>query len=241
MRKTLLAASAVALFALPTFAFAQEGTAAGVATGAVTGAIVGGPVGAAIGAGVGGIAGGVAEQNARANQPEPGLCGAECGHDRIRVAADLRAGLARQPHLPGSRPLSEYSELNTATPLGSAGRGFLRRLFVRFVQPCKEKAPPRRKRFKGPARGGRMSRCTPSTTGRRFGFRAFENFLRREFFRYRRSSGEVVFHSPRPATAPRGKSRLAVNSGSIAASSPAFLARCMAALRPRPLGKSPIL
>jgi hypothetical protein len=65
MRKTLLAASAVALFALPTFASAQEGTAAGVATGAVTGAIVGGP----IGAGVGGIAGGVAEQNARANPP----------------------------------------------------------------------------------------------------------------------------------------------------------------------------
>jgi hypothetical protein len=67
MRKTILAASALALFALPTFASAQEGTAAGVATGAVTGAIVGGPIGAAVGAGVGGIAGGVAESNARAN------------------------------------------------------------------------------------------------------------------------------------------------------------------------------
>jgi hypothetical protein len=65
MRKLLIATSAVALFALPNLASAQEGTAAGVATGAVTGAIVGGPVGAAIGAGVGGIAGGVAEQNAR--------------------------------------------------------------------------------------------------------------------------------------------------------------------------------
>jgi hypothetical protein len=69
MRKLLLATSAVALFALPGLASAQEGTAAGVATGAVTGAIVGGPVGAAVGAGVGGIAGGVAEQNARANAP----------------------------------------------------------------------------------------------------------------------------------------------------------------------------
>src|SRR3954462_4060365 len=72
MRKTLLAASAVALFALPTFASAQEGTAAGVATGAVTGAIVGGPVGAAVGAGVGGIAGGLAEQNAKM-QRAPGV------------------------------------------------------------------------------------------------------------------------------------------------------------------------
>jgi hypothetical protein len=69
MRKILLAASAAALFALPTIASAQEGTAAGVATGAVTGAIVGGPVGAAVGAGVGGIAGGVAESNAKANRP----------------------------------------------------------------------------------------------------------------------------------------------------------------------------
>ena len=69
MRKTILAASVLALFALPTFASAQEGTAAGVATGAVTGAIVGGPVGAAIGAGVGGIAGGVAESNSKAAQP----------------------------------------------------------------------------------------------------------------------------------------------------------------------------
>jgi hypothetical protein len=69
MRKILIATSAVALFALPSFASAQEGTAAGVATGAVTGAIVGGPVGAAVGAGVGGIAGGVAEQNAKAAAP----------------------------------------------------------------------------------------------------------------------------------------------------------------------------
>jgi hypothetical protein len=67
MRHLLIAASAAALFALPSLATAQEGTAAGVATGAVTGAIVGGPVGAAIGAGVGGIAGGVAEQNAENN------------------------------------------------------------------------------------------------------------------------------------------------------------------------------
>ena len=148
MRKTLLAASAVALFALPTFAFAQEGTAAGVATGAVTGAIVGGPVGAAIGAGVGGIAGGVAEQNARANQPNQVMwCRMRPRPDPCRSRPACRNAPARQPHLPGSRPLSEYSELNTATPLGSAGRGFLRRLFVRFVQPRKEKAPPRRKRF----------------------------------------------------------------------------------------------
>jgi outer membrane lipoprotein SlyB len=69
MRKALIAASTLALFALPTFASAQEGTAAGVATGAVTGAIVGGPVGAAVGAGVGGIAGGVAEQNAKSAAP----------------------------------------------------------------------------------------------------------------------------------------------------------------------------
>jgi hypothetical protein len=69
MNKTLLAVSAVALFALPGVASAQEGTAAGVATGAVTGAIVGGPVGAAVGAGVGGIAGGIAEQNAKTNPP----------------------------------------------------------------------------------------------------------------------------------------------------------------------------
>jgi phage tail tape-measure protein len=69
MRKFLMATSVVALFALPSLASAQEGTAAGVATGAVTGAIVGGPVGAAIGAGVGGIAGGVAEQNAKSNPP----------------------------------------------------------------------------------------------------------------------------------------------------------------------------
>jgi hypothetical protein len=69
MNKTLLAASAMALFAFPGIAAAQEGTAAGVATGAVTGAIVGGPVGAAVGAGVGGIAGGIAEQNAKSNAP----------------------------------------------------------------------------------------------------------------------------------------------------------------------------
>lgn len=81
MKTVLAAASIAALFALPTIATAQEGTAAGVATGAVTGAIVGGPVGAAIGAGVGGVAGGVAEQNAKANQnnvyvvPEAGVTG----------------------------------------------------------------------------------------------------------------------------------------------------------------------
>jgi hypothetical protein len=69
MKKALLAASAIALFAMPGIASAQEGTAAGVATGAVTGAIVGGPVGAAVGAGVGGIAGGIAEQNAKTNPP----------------------------------------------------------------------------------------------------------------------------------------------------------------------------
>jgi len=69
MRKTILAASAAALFIVPNLVSAQEGTAAGMATGAVTGAIVGGPVGAAIGAGVGGVAGGIAEQNARSQQP----------------------------------------------------------------------------------------------------------------------------------------------------------------------------
>ena len=73
MRRVLLAASAVALMALPGVASAQEGTAAGVATGAVTGAIVGGPVGAAVGAGVGGIAGGIAEQNAKASAPPAGV------------------------------------------------------------------------------------------------------------------------------------------------------------------------
>ncbi len=53
MRKIIIAAAAVALFAPA--AIAQEGTASGAAGGAVTGAIVGGPVGAA----VGGIAGAV--------------------------------------------------------------------------------------------------------------------------------------------------------------------------------------
>lgn len=69
MRKLVMTISAVALFAVPHLAAAQEGTAAGMATGAVTGAIVGGPVGAAIGAGVGGIAGGIAEQNSKAHPP----------------------------------------------------------------------------------------------------------------------------------------------------------------------------
>lgn len=69
MRKLILVASMAALFAIPHYASAQEGTAAGMATGAVTGAIVGGPVGAAIGAGVGGIAGGIAEQNAKTLPP----------------------------------------------------------------------------------------------------------------------------------------------------------------------------
>lgn len=73
MRKTIIAASVAALFAIPHLASAQEGTAAGAATGAVTGAIVGGPVGAAIGAGVGGIAGGIAEQNSRVQPPPPGV------------------------------------------------------------------------------------------------------------------------------------------------------------------------
>lgn len=73
MRRILLVASAAALFALPSVASAQEGTAAGVATGAVTGAIVGGPVGAAVGAGVGGIAGGIAEQNSKTPAPPAGV------------------------------------------------------------------------------------------------------------------------------------------------------------------------
>jgi uncharacterized protein YcfJ len=55
------AATAAALLALPTFAFASDqGAAAGATAGAVGGAAVGGPVGAAVGAGVGAAAGGAA-------------------------------------------------------------------------------------------------------------------------------------------------------------------------------------
>jgi hypothetical protein len=61
MRKTIMAAAAIAaLFAVPTLASAQD-AAAGAATGAAVGAgagfLLGGPVGAAIGAGVGGTVG----------------------------------------------------------------------------------------------------------------------------------------------------------------------------------------
>lgn len=64
MRNGILAVgAALAIFAMPVAAQAQQGggAAAGAATGAVGGAIVGGPVGAVVGAGVGAIAGGIAE------------------------------------------------------------------------------------------------------------------------------------------------------------------------------------
>jgi hypothetical protein len=54
-KHVLTLAAAAAVIALPSFAFAQAGTATGIAAGAATGAVVGGPVGAV----VGGIAGGV--------------------------------------------------------------------------------------------------------------------------------------------------------------------------------------
>ena len=70
MRRTLMAAAAVAALMLPNIANADPnaagGAAAGAAVGAGTGFIVGGPVGAAIGAGVGGTVGaGTAPRNDR--------------------------------------------------------------------------------------------------------------------------------------------------------------------------------
>ncbi len=61
MRKILMAATACALFAVPTISHADDRAVPGAATGAIiggtTGAVIGGPVGAAIGAGVGGTVG----------------------------------------------------------------------------------------------------------------------------------------------------------------------------------------
>lgn len=59
--KTLIAAAAAAVLAMPLAAHAQSGAASGAATGAVGGAIVGGPVGAAVGAVGGAIVGGIAD------------------------------------------------------------------------------------------------------------------------------------------------------------------------------------
>ena len=58
--KIAMAATAAALFILPSVASAQDaaaGAATGAAVGAGVGAVVGGPVGAAVGAGVGGTVG----------------------------------------------------------------------------------------------------------------------------------------------------------------------------------------
>ena len=61
MRRIIVGLSALGIFALPAFAFADDrGAVTGAAGGAVTGAIVGGPVGAAVGAAAGGVIGGVA-------------------------------------------------------------------------------------------------------------------------------------------------------------------------------------
>ena len=69
MRKSLIAAAAIAaLMMIPSAAGAQDpaaGAAAGAATGAVTGAVVGGPVGAAVGAGVGATVGAAASDPPR--------------------------------------------------------------------------------------------------------------------------------------------------------------------------------
>src|SRR4051794_40436471 len=69
MRKSLLAATAVAaVLMIPSSAGAQDpaaGAAAGATTGAVTGGVVGGPVGAAVGAGVGATVGAAASDPPR--------------------------------------------------------------------------------------------------------------------------------------------------------------------------------
>jgi hypothetical protein len=77
MRKSIIAAAAVAtLLAGVTTAFAQDpatGAAGGAAAGAATGAVVGGPVGAAVGAGVGAATGAAA-----------GAAGAETGRVHVQ-------------------------------------------------------------------------------------------------------------------------------------------------------------
>jgi hypothetical protein len=69
MRKSLIAAAALAaVLMIPSAAGAQDpasGAAAGATTGAVTGAVVGGPVGAAVGAGVGATVGAAANDPPR--------------------------------------------------------------------------------------------------------------------------------------------------------------------------------
>ena len=65
--RTVTGAAFIAL-AIPAFAYAQGGPAAGAAAGAAGGAVVGGPAGAAVGAIGGAIIGGIAGQDA-AEQP----------------------------------------------------------------------------------------------------------------------------------------------------------------------------
>ena len=103
MRQTFLAAaSAAALFALPTFALAtDQGAAAGATAGAVGGAAVGGPVGAAVGAGVGAAAGGAATGPNRPNtvieHRGPATTGS-VGCDRTTVHKESSTGESKTVH-----------------------------------------------------------------------------------------------------------------------------------------------
>lgn len=108
--RTLIAAAAAAVLAMPLAAQAQDGAAAGATTGAVGGAIVGGPVGAAVGAVGGAVVGGIADtQRPRFREyvvrERPASVRVE---QEVRVGSTLPSSGVRYYEVPAEYGVKEY-------------------------------------------------------------------------------------------------------------------------------------